>query len=266
MKYFYIQTDENGIPLHDFGYTLLKSLEYLNWAEKEKTFDYLLSSKVSLDSIDGDEDNYIPIGSIEFVTEFVEYMYGIDATKELKPFYPLFLNGHFCGNIFKTNPYTMAKLQSNSGLMFHIKNINKLKHNLNGEYSASDILCIPEFNNDNWICQESYTGNFLSEWRCFVYHDELLSIRCYDGDEFVLPSKDVINNIISELKDIKKYNYNVPPAYTLDVGVVKYDNSTKIVEIHEFYSCGLYGFEDQKRLPYMFSQTWFNIINRIRKK
>lgn len=53
---------------------------------------------------------------------------------------------------------------------------------------------------------------------------------------------------------IREYK-SCPIAYTLDVGVNS--NNTFIIEVHDFFSCGLYGFSDNKILPYMFSD-WFD--------
>jgi len=51
-----------------------------------------------------------------------------------------------------------------------------------------------------------------------------------------------------------------PIAYTLDVGVV--NDKTYIIEVHDFFSCGLYGFSNHQILPFMFSR-WFNsFINK----
>ena len=45
-----------------------------------------------------------------------------------------------------------------------------------------------------------------------------------------------------------------PPAYTLDVGV--YGGNFYVIEVHNFYSCGLYGFSMPHLYPQMLSQ-WY---------
>ena len=53
---------------------------------------------------------------------------------------------------------------------------------------------------------------------------------------------------------IKNYTTS-PKAYTLDIGVNKKDG-TFVIEVHNFFSCGLYGFSDHKLLPLMFISGW----------
>jgi len=62
----------------------------------------------------------------------------------------------------------------------------------------------------------------------------------------------LINEMINEYK-----GKNL--CYTLDVGVN--DKGTFILESHDFFSCGLYGFSDYRILPKMFIATWNKLIN-----
>jgi hypothetical protein len=59
---------------------------------------------------------------------------------------------------------------------------------------------------------------------------------------------------------IKKYK-SAPIAYTLDVGVNDKDG-TFIIEIHTFFSCGLYGFVNHAILPNMFYQCFQEYIQK----
>ena len=94
-----------------------------------------------------------------------------------------------------------------------------------------------------------------SEWRAFVHKNKLVGLQNYLGDFTMFPD----TNIISEM--IKTY-VDCPPAYTLDVGINK-QNGTFIIEVHAFFSCGLYGFNDYNILPKMLIQT-FNWITERR--
>ena len=63
---------------------------------------------------------------------------------------------------------------------------------------------------------------------------------------------------VRRIKDmINTYTlYNQSPiAYTLDIGIN--DKGTFIIEIHDFFSCGLYGFANHSKLPFMFYR-WFH--------
>jgi len=53
---------------------------------------------------------------------------------------------------------------------------------------------------------------------------------------------------------IKTFKPEAPVAYTLDVGIN--NRSTFVIEVHDFFACGLYGFADLNLLPLMFYR-WF---------
>lgn len=89
----------------------------------------------------------------------------------------------------------------------------------------------------------SSVQRFVSEWRCFVFRSVLRDIRCYAGDQFVLPAKKGVERMISDWKPS-------PLAYTLDVGVTE-EGRTVLIEAHNFVACGLYGFDDFGVLPQM---------------
>lgn len=57
---------------------------------------------------------------------------------------------------------------------------------------------------------------------------------------------------------IKQY-ITAPIAYTLDVGIS--DGKTVVIEVHDFFSCGFYGFSDHTIIPFMFSRWFIEYIN-----
>lgn len=59
-----------------------------------------------------------------------------------------------------------------------------------------------------------------------------------------------------------------PVAYTLDIGVKWKEggNETFVIECHDFYSCGLYGFSDLNKLPFMFNRWHLEHINKVKNK
>lgn len=261
-KTFLVQVDENGVPSYDFCHTLLKSREYLQWM-KNDDFDF---RTVNADNYEvGDPDSYIPVGSVQFVADFVKKYYGKEAAKQLKPIYPLCWNGQYCGNLDATgnvNPYQRAQLMSNTGIKWHLKNKYQLKHPDNGDYTVFEILAEPKkFDNTDWYW--ALTIEPVTEWRFFVHNHKIVGMKHYGGDEWVLPNKNVVERFV---RDYEKIGYDPAAAYTLDVCVAPYNGATEIIEFHEFYACGLYGFSDFSHIPFMFSQQWFKILSRIKKK
>ena len=86
-----------------------------------------------------------------------------------------------------------------------------------------------------------------SEWRAFVYKGKLVGLQNYCGEFTLFPD-------VEKIKEMIKAYKSAPIAYTLDVGINA--NGTFVIEVHDFFSCGLYGFSDSS-LPFMFSQ-WFH--------
>ena len=55
--------------------------------------------------------------------------------------------------------------------------------------------------------------DFESEWRTYVVEDKIVGIKNYKGDEFLVPSKEMV------LKMISAYT-SAPKSYSLEVGIV----------------------------------------------
>lgn len=79
-----------------------------------------------------------------------------------------------------------------------------------------------------------------------------MGLQNYSGEFTKFPSVNKINAMIKHYK-------SAPIAYTLDVGVN--DNGTFVIEVHDFFSCGLYGFSNYAILPNMYYR-WFNEYTR----
>jgi hypothetical protein len=228
---FLIQTYKKQVK-HDFSFTLLESINYQNeWHNRGIKFK-LTDNKFY--------PGYTPIGSNQFVLSYLEKYYGltpkpVNIPKEL-------LKKEYTNRniIFGTEKDVTANkfVKSVDKIKFFTEYVMNPNNVPPGNYLISDIIEIG------------------SEWRAFVYKQELIGLQCYSGDFTLFPDVVTIHNMISEYK-------TAPIAYTLDVGVCK--NKTFIIEVHDFFSCGLYGFNDFRYLPFMFYR-WFNeYINKYGK-
>lgn len=224
---FLIQTIDGEIK-HDFSFTLIQSIDFHKWIGND--IEFRLSNGYM-------PSNYIPIGSVEFVSEYINKFYG----KIPKPInIPIELIGYeFCGR----NVINGTNLNIN-GLKF-VKSNDKIKSFTeicdsapNGNYQISDLVDIQ------------------SEYRCFVYNKKLVGINNYSGDFTIFPDINKINKMIESFK-------TSPIAYTLDVAIC--NGNTIVIEVHDFFSCGLYGFSDFRILPYMFSQWFYEYIRKINR-
>lgn len=240
---FLIQTINKQI-VHDFTWELTRCEEYHKWIEDPITLHY--HEGMDFEQIKH-PDNYVPVGSIEFVSAYLNRFYP-DVKKALKP-----LNVPEC--LF---PYAGRKIANvrtpedfipfcNNSLVF-AKDMNKIKSERNG------FIGLPEFSGVK-DCQVSSVIDFISEWRVFVFQNTIRDCRCYQGDFFNIPSKDRIMEMMNTFR-----NEESPVAYTLDVGVTT-KGETVVIECHRFFSCGLYGFSQRNIYPAMLSQTWYQMKN-----
>jgi len=222
---FLIQT-YNGIVEHDFSLELIESIKYLKWLDSTNDMNYVLS-----DDINGYEIGYIPIGSVEFVQQYLEIFHNINI-KPINIPEELF---SFCErkviNGTEKDIIGSKFVKSNDKIKSYTEITKKAPP---GNYQISEIIEIE------------------SEWRSFVYKNKLVGLQNYSGDFKIFPDVEKIETIINNYK-------SAPIAYTLDVAILT-NNKTDIIEIHDFFSCGLYGFSDRKILPYMFIRWFYDKI------
>lgn len=244
----------NGKIAHDFAFTLLKAVEFYNWLNgknntiKVKYINTIYNKKLGVFApvaFKSFHKNYVPIGSVEFVSEFLLLFYNrIPKPRNIPP--ELMLPCYTQRVIFNGNH---TDLENHKGLWF-VKSNEKIKGYSGLLNIDKDFPGIPP---DNYQISEYI--EIESEWRAFVYKNKLVGLQNYSGDFTIFPD-------VSRIKDMINTFKSAPIAYTLDVGVSKPysflpQRKTFIIEVHDFFSCGLYGFADLNLLPYMFHR-WFN--------
>ena len=247
IKTFLVQTIDNKV-VHDFSFALTEAVRYYKWYNHNKNeYDYFLQedTKLPLDE-DGkpyknDLEGIIPIGSVEFVLKYLNDYYNISNIKPLnipqKLMKPEYIKRWT--QIVKTNTNTI-----NTGdTPIFIKDNTKIKGwtnivETNRGYPPGDYLISEYIDID-------------SEWRAFVFNNRLVGLQNYCGDFTMFPDVDLIKKMI--------FDFNYSSAYTLDVGIN--DKGTFVLECHDFFSCGLYGYAEYRILPLMFINTWNKLIS-----
>jgi len=235
----------NKEVVHDFSFTLLESIRFQKWLQNDNdsiTVKYI--NCLANDNIwffSPFHEHYVPVGSVEFVLSWMK-RFGVPTPKPINV--PEELFDFADRGIFNGPHYDMDDIlderfvKSND----HIKGFKEVIDNKyllpEGNYQFSEVIDIE------------------SEWRCFVYQGKLVGLQNYSGVFSMFPDVRRILYMIHEYK-------SAPIAYTLDVGVkpiVEVDgslfNRTFVIEAHDFFSCGLYGFADHKIYPYMLYR-WF---------
>jgi hypothetical protein len=260
---FLIQKIDKEIR-HDFSFTLLESIRYYKWLQGD---DADMQVKyINCKANDGVwffkqfHQHYVPVGSVEFVTSWFKRFYDhepkpINVPEELfkHPSFEFTQRRMFNGNFMDIEDLT--------GEWF-VKSNDKIK-GIAGLYDLTGDE-IP-------VCAGNYQFSerieIESEWRVFVYQEKLVGLQNYAGDFTRFPNVEVINEMIKAYK-------SAPVAYTLDVGVgdeIYHEtfgfhlwNKTFVIEVHDFFSCGLYGFGDHKIYPYMLYRWFHEYLNKLK--
>lgn len=245
MKKFLIQV-VGGQIVHDFSFHLLEAIKYQNWYRNEKLYSYRFCEDVC-DNVY--HDNYIPVGSVEFVLDYYRVYHGINNIKPINIPKELMTTGYLKRHAFISN-YGVPI--DNLMVPMFVKSLNKIK----------GFTCIvnpkDQFNVPDGKFFISEVVDIDSEWRGFVFNGELLDLRCYLGAFDLFPDVDLVREMIGVYK-------NSPRAYTIDVGVSQ-KLGTFLIECHQFFSCGLYGFAHYNVLPQMFISCHNEIIKEGRLK
>jgi hypothetical protein len=221
---FLIQTIDGEVK-HDFSFALREVIESQNWYAKCEVHRYLLSDQMPA--------GYIPVGANDFVIGYLEKHFGLIPKPMNIPDELNTLEFTHRNIIYGTEADIQGKKFVKS--MDHIKAFTDItyfgqtSHVPQGNYMISDLIDID------------------SEWRAFIYKGKLVGLNNYSGEFTVFPDVSTIQKMISAFK-------TQPIAFTLDVGINA--AGTFIIEAHDFFSCGLYGFSDARILPYMFAD-WF---------
>lgn len=248
-----IQRINNQIR-HDFAFTLIESARFQNWVSRSRhrvEIRYTNTEANDHDIIQPFEfknnfyRSYIPIGSVEFVTQHLQEFHGL-TPKPLNVPSSLF---HFAGRgIFNGTekdtyiPGDRTFVKSNDkikGFQTVLRGAGEDEEVPPGNYQISDAISID------------------SEWRAFVYKGKLVGLQHYIGEFTLFPDVREIKRMIESFKDC-------PIAYTLDVGIN--ENETFVIEVHDFFSCGLYGFSNHAILPQMFGRWYTEYINKNKTK
>lgn len=248
-----------GNLLFDFERELVNSKEFATWRNQNFLIKYT-NENGEIPNLKHPE-SFVPVGSIEFVQEYNK-RYFPNHTEGLKPLNVPEELMKFSGRNIVNIPLVgltdteIHKMLKTFTSQLYVKSNFNIKDENNG--ILYNLLGVPVYG-----CQvSSYIDNILSEWRVFVFKDQVQQVCFYNGDPLIFPNSGRIIQMIDTYKD------KSPVAYTLDVftSTAKTHNGieyteTYVMECHRFFSCGLYGFADYSKLPYMFSQTWYEMIN-----
>jgi len=186
-----------------------------------------------------DFTGYIPSGTIQFVKKYLAAYHDIITIK------PINIPNDLLRNEYLKRSVTY-KLKG--VYQFDSKKFVKSDTEIKGTTDIVEYLEVP----DDGRYLVSDLIEIESEWRAFVFNNELVGLQNYIGDFTMFPDVHLIKKMINEYK-------NCPPAYTLDVGVNSKDG-TFLIECHNFYSCGTYGFSNNRIIPQMIISSFRHLV------
>ena len=218
---------------------MIEAIDYQNWLNKG-SHDYELCDMEDAAS-DIFFDGYIPSGTIQFVQKFlstyhnIHKIYPINIPNELNNYEYLKRKVEFPYLTKGKNSFPTEKFIKSDAKIKGFTNIaNSIELEGIERFLVSDLIDIE------------------SEWRSFVFNGELVGLQNYLGNFTTIPNIGLIKKMI--------YQYgNCPPSYSLDVGINDTEG-TFLIEVHNFFSVGTYGFSNNKYLPQMFIQSFRHLV------
>ena len=224
------------LPKYDFVYSFIDAVDFHNWQCEEE-----IDAAIFLESFSPEhlKTNCIPVGSVEFCLDWYRQM-GVPSVAPLN--IPEFLDPLVKRWIFRGN-FTA------SGTKCFGKSMTTIKSDMNGWYTEYHGCEPMQFTKE--------VKNICSEWRLFICDGEILGMKCYAGQAYLPPDTRYCNAVVDAVD-----KHSGLRAYTLDVMVLT-DGTTDILELHDFFACGLYGFSNLTALRKMSILTQRKLLGRL---
>lgn len=246
--------------LLDFVFAMQKAKEWWDWWKPKENIVEFVDSGCSKD--------ICPIGSLEFCLDYYKNL-GIELKPLNVPYYLFnYSIGYGNGSIKDANfPEWISVLEKRAlergldvkRLLNHdwrggmyVKSETKFKYPGNGLYDSIQSFLDSEHYDPNDTYQvTNFDPEIADEWRYFVYEGKVVGMKCYVYEDILAPK---IPDKVWVLDKVSRIDL---PAYTLDIAMSNNPDvkTPKIIEVHDFFSCGLYGFDDYNLLPYMFYRS-----------
>lgn len=197
---------------------------------------------MSMDELDTSERGWTPVGSLEFVGKWLKIHHGVNTMQPIEV--PKVLRKE---KYLKRNYDIKHKYQIPTSGRYFIKDVNRLKGfvyigRVSDLHNYTDLS-----NNNSDIYQISEIVPIISEYRCLVYRDDIITLPNYDGDPCFFPDA----NLIKEMINVYMMDDTRPDAYSMDIAIID-GRGTALLEIHPFTSLGLYTYLIGSKLPYCY--------------
>lgn len=239
---FLLEVDNDNNFIDTFVYDVFKSINAYNIFKNQNEYTYNLVDKNYLYQYTSD---HIPIGSIEFVHEFLKHK-KIEIPKPLNV--PIDLRQYCRREILDIDKSDLI-LNYEKYKNYYIKSNESYK---DFEINKVKYFDLNDSKTEKYFISSQIEPEIISEFRCFVLADRIVSINNYVGDCIGLNNLHIstLKLIISKIKNLR--------SYTIDFAILE-DGYLEIIELHHGYSCGNYGFSGDKYLSFL-----INGINQLK--
>jgi len=232
---FIIQNDAN----FDFIWAIEEAIKFHEWYNDCAIPNFRCNFS-DLSKFAEEGDTFIPIGSVEFVHKAMKIQTGNNRYEPNQINIPSeLMTSEFCGR--KCFNIINEEFTNKTDCSVFYKSLSKVKGE-KGVLKPNETL-----KEGSWFISELV--EFYAEYRGFVLDGRLLDIRLYLGD---------YRKSIDFAKIDKMINKYGNKTYTIDVGII--GNDTFLIEIHRFYSCGLYGFCTNNKLLTMLERGYSELL------
>lgn len=118
-------------------------------------------------------------------------------------------------------------------------------------YEADDLAVAATLPDNHEVLISEYV-TFVSEWRCFVRHGQVVELSRYQGDVFRYPDAQVIAGAVAD------FGRAALAGYGIDFGVLT-DGRTVLIEVNEGYALNPYGL-DAMEYAELLEARWFQLV------
>lgn len=275
---FILQTVNGGMVTLDMCFQLERAEEYWRWRNPNDTFKYIyaeledfgVDNFSTIYDMEFNPEEWCPVGTVEFVEKYLRTYFGNEVADNAMIPVNIPLSVGMCDtSIFGRNigNITVGTLETKDeeyfanhkeyyDNKFFVKDAERIKNPKNGIMTLYDAM--HTFKRFQYSDILSGDNEIVSEWRTFLHNGKLIDIKNYSGDPFTFPRTIDLDNMVKTIG-------NMYPESTMDVAVTK-NGTTILIEIHKFFSCGLYGFNQLDVLPIMYWRTYMALIGGTNKK
>ena len=199
------------------------------------------------------QDASLIVGSVQSVTSALEQL---NITAPNPSYYPDCLKSWLYRDVEAVNAnHARWMIEQGSTLFVKSQNWKQMtgmvcsKTSHHPEFSAmpSDAMC--------WI---SNPVEWLSEYRVYVYQNEIIAISCYEGDESFKLDARVLENAVNALEA-----NNWHDTYAMDWGIIKTPTGellTALVEMNDAWAIGAYDGINYRQYYNFLNRRWQQLV------